>query len=176
MMKVQKDELCPELLVRTEKNVKDLEKILLQRALVIKDERIRNLESKLADLNCRLEESKSENKTSDENNNVTIIEKKSSSNLYLLCPEVLVRTEKNAKDLEKILLQRALFIKDERIRNLESKLADLNCRIEESRSETLENKTSEENNNFTIIKKNSSSNFYFGFTLLIAMGVLKVLR
>ena len=60
MMKVQKDELCPELLVRTEKNVKDLEKILLQRALLIKDERIGNLERKLADLNCRLEEFESE--------------------------------------------------------------------------------------------------------------------
>ena len=37
-----------------------------------------------------------------------------------LSPDILVRSEKNAKDLEKVLLHRALIIKDERIKKLEN--------------------------------------------------------
>ena len=90
-----------------------------------------------------------------------------------LCPLILSKTEKNAKDLEKILLQRALLIKDKRIRNLESKLADLKCRLEEFENEKRDNKTSFGNNNVTIINNSYSSNLYFSFTLLLVIGVMK---
>ena len=90
-----------------------------------------------------------------------------------LCPDILVKTEKNAKDLEKILLQRALLIKDERIRNLESKLADLNCRLEESEREKQENNSSFGYNNITIINSNHSSSFYISITLLLVIGIIK---
>ena len=95
-----------------------------------------------------------------------------------LCPELLVKTEKNAKDLEKILLQRALLIKDERIRNLERKLADLNCRLEEFESEKHHgNKTASfGNNNVTIVNNTYTSNLYFSFTLLLVIGVIKAFK
>ena len=94
-----------------------------------------------------------------------------------LCPELLVKTEKNAKDLEKILLQRALLIKDERIRNLERKLADLNCRLEEFESEKHGNKTASfGNNNVTIVNNTYTSNLYFSFTLLLVIGVIKAFK
>ena len=94
-----------------------------------------------------------------------------------LCPDILVKTEKNAKDLEKILLQRALLIKDERIRNLERKLADLNCRLEEFESEKHGNKTASfGNNNVTIVNNTYTSNLYFSFTLLLVIGVIKAFK
>ena len=93
-----------------------------------------------------------------------------------LCPDILVKTEKNAKDLEKILLQRALLIKDKRIRNLESKLADLNSRLEEFENEKRENKTSFGNNNVTIVNNSYTSNLYFSFTLLLVIGVMKAFK
>ena len=93
-----------------------------------------------------------------------------------LCPDILVKTEKNAKDLEKILLQRALLIKDKRIRNLESKLADLNSRLEEFENEKRDNKTSFGNNNVTIVNNSYTSNLYFSFTLLLVIGVMKAFK
>lgn len=95
-----------------------------------------------------------------------------------LCPDILVESEKNAKDLEKILLQRALVFKDERIRNLESKLADLNCRLQEFEIEKLGNKTSYGDNNITIVNNAFSSNYYFSvsFTLLFFIGVIKFFK
>ena len=95
-----------------------------------------------------------------------------------LCPELIVKTEKNAKDLEKILLQRALLIKDERIRNLERKLADLNCRLEEFESEKHvgNNAASFGNNNVTIVNNTYTSNLYFSFTLLLVIGVIKAFK
>ena len=96
----------------------------------------------------------------------------------ILCPDILVEAEKNAKDLEKILLQRALVIKDERIRNLESKLADLNCRLQEFEIEKLGNKTSHGHNNITIVNNAFAANYYFSvsFSLLLALGVVKIFK
>ena len=95
-----------------------------------------------------------------------------------LCPDILVESEKNFKDLEKILLQRALLFKDERIRNLESKLADLNYRLQEFQIEKQGNKTSYRHNNITIINNAFSSNYYFSvsFTLLLVIGVMKFFK
>lgn len=93
-----------------------------------------------------------------------------------LCPYILSKTEKNAKDLEKILLQRALLIKDERLRNLESKLADLKCRLEEFENEKRDNKTFFGNNNVTIVNNSYTSNLYFSFTLLLVIGVMKAFK
>ena len=95
-----------------------------------------------------------------------------------LCPDILVESEKNFKDLEKILLQRALLFKDERIRNLESKLADLNYRLQEFQIEKRGNKTSYGHNNITIVNNAFSSNYYFSvsFTLLLVLGVMKFFK
>ena len=93
-----------------------------------------------------------------------------------LSPDILVRSEKNAKDLEKVLLHRALIIKDERIKKLENTLASLTIQLQEL-EQHKQTRSSEAEKNVTIINNNIYSNFYcYGCTFLLLLGFIKIMK
>ena len=97
-------------------------------------------------------------------------------NEYELCPDILAKSEKNAKDLEKLLLQRALIIKDERIRILENKLSSITSQlraVEEMHRNlnVTETKVIVVNNNVY-----SGVSFCACTSLLLVIGLLKLLK
>lgn len=95
-----------------------------------------------------------------------------------LIPHILANSEKNSKDLEKLLLQRALAIKDERIRNLEDRLASLSAKLEQSEERFIkQEQVNMAKAEITIVNNNIYSNIYCcGCTLLMVLSVIKLLR
>ena len=93
-----------------------------------------------------------------------------------LIPHILVKSEKNSKDLEKLLLQRALAIKDERIRNLENRLEALNSKLKDSVEEKCQNMNLAKTE-ITIVNNNLYSNIYScGCTLLMLLSLYKLFK
>ena len=95
-----------------------------------------------------------------------------------LIPHILAESEKNSKDLEKLLLQRALAIKDERIRNLEERLSSLTTKLQQSEERfSKQEQVNMAKAEITIVNNNIYSNIYCcGCTLLMVLSVFKLLR
>ena len=90
-----------------------------------------------------------------------------------LVPDVLSKSEKNSKDLEKLLLQRALIMKDDKIRNLEMRIACLKDRLDKAENAEPKLITKET----VIINNNIYSNMYCcGCSIILILGIIKLLK
>ena len=90
-----------------------------------------------------------------------------------LVPDVLSKSEKNSKDLEKLLLQRALIMKDDKIRNLEMRIACLKERLEKAENGEAKLISKET----VIINNNIYSNMYCcGCSIILILGIIKLLK
>ena len=88
-------------------------------------------------------------------------------------PFILAATEKNSKDVEKLLLKRALSIKDEKIKNLEKRIEVLEYNLREAEAKAL----SKEAIKSEIVIVNNYFNFNLNcFALLLLFGVVKMFR
>ena len=87
-------------------------------------------------------------------------------------PFILATTEKNSKDVEKLLLKRALAIKDEKIKNLEKRIEVLGDSLREAEAKALSKEAKSE-----IVIVNNYFNFNWNcFALLLLFGVVKMFR
>ena len=87
-------------------------------------------------------------------------------------PFILATTEKNSKDVEKLLLKRALAIKDEKIKNLEKRIEVLGDSLREAEAKALSMEAKSD-----IVIVNNYFNFNWNcFALLLLFGVAKMFR
>ena len=100
------------------------------------------------------------------------IEIRETFNCDFRSPFILAATEKNSKDVEKLLLKRALSIKDEKIKNLEKRIEVLEDSLREAETKALPKEAKSE-----IVIVNNYFNFNWNcFALLLLFGVAKMFR
>ena len=109
-------------------------------------------------------------------NSIEVVVANMKINEYELCPDILAKSEKNAKDLEKLLLQRALIIKDERIRVLENKLSSITSQLKAV--EEMQRNINVGDTKVIVVNNNVYSGFSFCAcsSLLLIIGLLKLLK
>ena len=90
----------------------------------------------------------------------------------LRSPDILVTTEINSKDVEKLLLRRALAMKDEKIKNLENRIKELSDNLikAESKHEYTEKKS------VIVFVNNYFNTHWHFFSLFLLIGILKIFR
>merc|ERR1712098_66140 len=89
-------------------------------------------------------------------------------------PFILAATEKNSQDVEKLLLQRALIMKDEKIRNLEKRIVELGESLKEAEAKAVSSK--ETKTEIVIVNNYFNFNTVQCCALIFLFGVFKLFR
>ena len=93
-------------------------------------------------------------------------------------PAVIMRSEHNREDMKCVLLERALTIKEGKIKNLEERIENLQIKLEQTERKAVMGQEREINKVIIVNKNNNnvSSIYCLSATVVLVLGLIKIIK